>query len=72
MSIVPEEMQTGKNRVKLIGTSDTFVRVAIQGIEADREGHREIVELLHKARGQLRSVRNQREAKSYLNSLVSG
>ena len=54
-------------RGKLIGTLDTFVRAVIQGIEADREGHQEIVELLHKALDQLRSVRNQCKVKSYLN-----
>jgi hypothetical protein len=48
MSIVPEKIKAGKDRGKLIGTSNTFVCVANQGIEADREGYGEIVELLHK------------------------
>jgi hypothetical protein len=49
MSIVLEQIKAGKDRVKLISTPDTLVRVAIQGIEANREGYRKIVELLHKA-----------------------
>jgi hypothetical protein len=57
-AIVLEKIKSSKDRVKLISTPDTLVRVVIQGVEANREGYGEIVELLHKARGQLRSVRN--------------
>lgn len=48
MAIVLKKIKAGKDCVKLIRTPDTFVLVAIQGVEANREGYRKIVELLDK------------------------
>jgi hypothetical protein len=66
-AIVLEKIKAGKDRVKLISTSDTFVPVAIQRVEANREGYGEILELLHQVWSQLGSVRNHRQMKPYLN-----
>ena len=66
-AIVLEKIKPGKDRAKLISTPDTLVRVAIQGVEANREGYGEIVELLYQVWSQLGSVRNQGQMKPYLN-----
>jgi hypothetical protein len=66
-AIVLEKIKAGKDRVKLISTPDTFVRVAIQGVEANREGYGEILESLHQVWSQPGSVRNHGQMKPYLN-----
>ncbi len=51
MAVVPQEIYTGEDGIKLIRTTNPFICGGIQRIEADREGNLKIVELRHKRSG---------------------
>jgi hypothetical protein len=70
MTIASQQLNTSKNVIKLISTSDMFIFDRVKRIETNRKSDRKGVEYLHKACGQSGAVCNERNVKSNLNQIL--